>query len=873
MPAKLVSVVLFRSPVPTSQGTDPWHDAFGPFCLPSFPLSALESGTSSPLAPVALTASGLPSRKPRPAPTNPMLTTHHLHLTAHPPSDSAIDDDAVSLAESIDSESSASPSLAGSQANVPSSRTRKESVLRRPSIEPTEFAVTSIPVLASITCNHSPLVGACLNHQWAGVVCTSQRAVQAWGEALTSIAHNAVRDYERLDFDRRPNELRLPRTQTTWTRVPFFAVGPATSTALKKIVIGPPAGSKVSPTAVAAATAPIKPKVVLGGKSTGNADLLGRFILNFFDCQPGEDDSAPPSTSDHASSNASSASQPESGRSSPQAQSYALNHPLLVLQGDKALPTLPRILSSARPQPIPFETMRVYETGVDPNFSSNVDSLRTMLARARGIALSRRGSGRSSRRPSGNWNSSNDGLPGPRRGSTSSLSMNPITAGGAGGGIGAMSTIKDIPPHAEPSISRRTSFNTDASSVNEDAGKKLAAGEDEGDSTSGPVTSPSQTTISTSMSSSSGDTTQSSNTTATATTSPPASANSSEKPASTSHSRTSTTNRDSWSVNGTNLSTEDISKLNARQQVRAIAAARRAARNAREWKAEADKAAAAVAAKLSLEDSKTPSGSQQEVAISDDPVASASGAASGGVSATGLVADVVGTQSPGRMAGSALSSAMPSPKLPPHGGSAASGALAAGTSLQHAPSVAAVRPDWLVFFSPSGVLYALETLRKQEWLPPAGGADADGARTAKSTITAERGGPAPGAAGKPRSYSSNSSVHPRSAALFGSPSLGYRPSPQSSNANTAAPLQYPRIATLGPTTARWIIEHLGHEGVQVDVVAAKPSPECLKEAICAFEVSSARDGATWTLEAHGLHEVVPGAAVLGGSGVVAEDDR
>ncbi|KAE8221250.1 hypothetical protein CF319_g5354 [Tilletia indica] len=752
MPVKLLSVVLFRSPVPSSQGTDPWHDAFGPFCLPSFPVSALESGTSTPLAPVALTSSGLPSRKPRPPSSNPMLTTHHLHLVTHPSSGN-VDDDALSIADSVDSESSGPPSP-GSSAP---SRSRRGSALRRPTIETTEFTVTSIPVLASVTCNQSPLVGAFLNRQWAGVVCTSQRAVQAWAEVLVSITHEAVRDYERLEFERRPNELRLPRTTTVWSRIPFFAVGPATSTALKKIVIGPPIGSKVSPASVAAATGPIKPKVVLGGKSTGTADMLGRFILNFFDCQPGgtEDE---PGRDENDSSKAASPSSPP--------QSYAISNHLLVLQGDKALPNLPNILSTAKPYPIPFETMRVYETGVDPHFGSNVDSLRSMLARARGIALSRRSSSRSSRRPSESWASASTNVTGP--GASSSAST---------GGDGFTPETKD-----------------------------------------------------------------------------------------------------GWAMGTATLSVEDMARLNARQQVRAIAAARRAARNAREWQAESDRAASQTA-QLSLADSSESSAVDGSGVRRARERASFSSSSAGGVDdgdkngdETTLVnsAEVVKERShstgwsprpeplnlsmsniiasPASFTASPAGSAMPSPRLDPR---RMSGSLG-GSTLQHAPSLAIVRPDWLVFFSPSGVKYALDTLRKQEWLPPAG--------SGKDGTTPGDGSTGSGG-GIPESRPANTLISQalRNAAASGT--------------STPIPPLYPRIATLGPTTARWIIENLGHEGVHVDVIAAKPSPEELRSAIFAFEAGEEREGASWTVEAHGLGEVVPGAAVLGNSGAdTAGDD-
>ncbi|KAK0544712.1 uroporphyrinogen-III synthase [Tilletia horrida] len=738
MVIKLVSVVLFRTPVPTSQGTDPWHDAFGPFCLPSFPISALESGTSSPLPPVALTASGLPSRKPRPTSYTSSLTTHHLHLvTPTQP------DDAASSTSSVDDDQSeASNSVRDSQQQSSSRTQRRPSSssmtpLRRPTIETTEFAVTSIPILASLSCNQSPLVGAILNRQWAGVVCTSQRAVQAWAEALSSIVHEAVHEYERSQ--RKPEYIELPGTTTAWNRVPFFTVGPATSTALKKIIIGPPVGSSVSPRQVAIATASILPRSVLGGKSTGTAEHLARFILNFFDCTAGDDDqddneddtgaeegeqngnktpredpdttARPPSPSEAG---------PQQGQASPSPSAYAIPNPLLLLQGDKALPTLPEILSTARPHPIPFETIKVYETGMDPHFEAHVESHKTMLARARGVALSRRNSGRSSRRPSGNW------------------STNPGTAsGGSGSGF--------------QSIGGGAGGSADAKSMNAPGGVISAVA---------------------------------------------------------------------------GLQLDGMPRRGS------------------------------ASSALSMMSTTSSAAMPNSVDGSIDPTTSAA-----------IVHTVSGLH-------------------------------------QSAPSVVSLRPDWIVFYSPSGVKYALEALRKNDWIPPpaqplltetivASPASTPTSESVPNTNSSSSSSSTP----SPLSASS-SSTETDATSLESTPQSGGHPKghsvPAGSNsavlsnqssfltsygskhptpltpAHDPAPPKvvdpvttYPRIATLGPTTARWIIENLGHEGVRVDVVAAQPSPDALKEAICAFEAGlrDGDDGVNWTLRAHGLQDVVPGAAV------------
>ena len=91
------------------------------------------------------------------------------------------------------------------------------------------------------------------------------------------------------------------------------------------------------------------------------------------------------------------------------------------------------------------------------------------------------------------------------------------------------------------------------------------------------------------------------------------------------------------------------------------------------------------------------------------------------------------------------------------------------------------KPDWLVFFSPSGVQYALPHLRRRRWLPPEPPAD-----SVPPPIDAK-----PGAGGK-----------------------------------------YPKVAVLGPTTKRWIKDNLHF---WPDAVAATPGPIELKEAITLVE--------------------------------------
>lgn len=171
------SVLMLRTPVPPSQGTDPYHDAFGSFCLPSFPLSALESGSSTPLPPAigltqltpndrsgaeilkrALNASATGRRRGRwIGEDDPTLTTHHL----------ADDPDAILYGDPAEQE-----------------------MLKR------EFCVTSVPILGHRVLNADVLADCMMNgsleeagrRAYRGAIFTSQRAVEAWAEASTKVA-------------------------------------------------------------------------------------------------------------------------------------------------------------------------------------------------------------------------------------------------------------------------------------------------------------------------------------------------------------------------------------------------------------------------------------------------------------------------------------------------------------------------------------------------------------------------------------------------------------------------------------------------------------------------------------------------------------
>lgn len=174
----------------------------------------------------------------------------------------------------------------------------------------------------------------------------------------------------------------LPVPLTPWSTTPFFAVGPATQTALQGVSDSLVYSSQQDSRLIHA----LAPSIVLGGAETGNAEALGQFILEHF--QAVERRSVVFKTpSSSASSDGNSDSR--GGR-----ESQAAVHPeapVLILQGDKSLGTLPKVLSSANP-PIPQDIIKVYETCAHENFSDSCSRLTRTLTLARRSA-SRRGSG------------------------------------------------------------------------------------------------------------------------------------------------------------------------------------------------------------------------------------------------------------------------------------------------------------------------------------------------------------------------------------------------------------------------------------------------------------------------------------------------
>lgn len=140
----------------------------------------------------------------------------------------------------------------------------------------------------------------------------------------------------------------------------------------------------------------------------------------------------------------------------------------------------------------------------------------------------------------------------------------------------------------------------------------------------------------------------------------------------------------------------------------------------------------------------------------------------------------------------------------------ADGANDASSGANHSATLQRIaRPDWIVFFSPSGVNYALEEFRRRKWLPPQASHPQDASQqTATANQEAEHLG-------------ANTTVTTHTSAAT------------AAKTSSSKSRKYPRIAVLGSTTRAWMVENLG---IEPDAVAAKPGPKELKDAIEAVEL-------------------------------------
>ncbi|TKY89043.1 hypothetical protein EX895_001574 [Sporisorium graminicola] len=377
-PPPPITVLLLRSPVSMTKGTDPFHDAFGSFCLPSFASSALESGTSTPLP--SLSTSGKPSLS---------STSEHGALDLIR---TALTQQAAVGAATTTTKSSTDHSTSSSASTMlplsATGRRKGKFIHDQPRLMThhlsypadahgeeieMEYCVTSFPILAHTFVNQDKFVDRLLHGYrkqpddigapYRGMIVTSQRAVEAYISAGVK-AQDVLRCKNKTSSS----------SPTQWNRVPFFAVGPATLSALRSVPLAPW----------------LRPRLVMGGEATGTGETLARYVVRHF---------SSPSILDQNSDLRAAEQAP----------------PLLYLVGDKNASTIPDMLSQTSPPtgPIPFEELQVYETSPDPHFAEGCE----VLARTLPSVVSRP----PSRRPSHGSMHSRTGSRRPSAGSAASI--------------------------------------------------------------------------------------------------------------------------------------------------------------------------------------------------------------------------------------------------------------------------------------------------------------------------------------------------------------------------------------------------------------------------------------------------------------------
>ncbi|SPO28806.1 related to HEM4 - Uroporphyrinogen III synthase [Ustilago trichophora] len=385
-PPPPITVLLLRSPVSMTKGTDPYHDAFGSFCLPSFASSALESGTSTPLPSLSVG----PKASLASTTDNGALDLIKTAISQQ----AAAASNTKSVAASSDQSSSTAlplsttgrrkgkfiqdqPRLMTHHLSYPADANGNEVEI--------EYCVTSFPILAHKFVNQdefvdrllygSPIQGSETGSPYRGMIVTSQRAVEAYISAGVK-AQDVLRSKKKTSSS----------SPTQWNRVPFFAVGPATSSALRTVPLAPW----------------LRPRLVMGGEATGTGETLARYVIRHFSAPSILDQNSDLRTAEQAP-------------------------PLLYLVGDKNASTIPDLLSQASPPtgPIPHHELQVYETAPDPHFAEGCEvlakTLPTVVSRppsrrpSQGSMYSRPGS----RRPSGGSTTSGD------RPASASKSANP----------------------------------------------------------------------------------------------------------------------------------------------------------------------------------------------------------------------------------------------------------------------------------------------------------------------------------------------------------------------------------------------------------------------------------------------------------------
>ncbi|CAO1638187.1 unnamed protein product [Sympodiomycopsis kandeliae] len=412
------TILLLRTPIPPKEGTDPYHDVFGSFCLPSFPTSALDSGAATPIAPFAnLTMTGRSEEHP----LHPGAASRPLSRSA-----SGSSADRVRIAATLagmtptnagqseastdgntgqdpSTSSSAAPSSSSSgpgprpeevllerlqqqqQAQLQEANLQRRDTSRRdhsqtkPSYSATtttstgggsssnpessstslvltthhssvdsqgqgrEWCVTSMPVLGSQSVNRDTFQTMLAEEEWGGVVATSNRAWDAWKDAVKQCSK------------------RSSRSKTNWPDTPFFLISSRSAATFRqeldklpnewipkanKVYGAPPKKGGSKPTASSSTN-----------NETSAGEALGEYILGWLTRRR---DASHPTTTEGTPSDE---------------PSPLLEKPLLLLQGDKSLAALPSFLESHR---IPYKNIEVYSTCADRALLSNLHKLQIM---------------------------------------------------------------------------------------------------------------------------------------------------------------------------------------------------------------------------------------------------------------------------------------------------------------------------------------------------------------------------------------------------------------------------------------------------------------------------------------------------------------
>ena len=229
-----LSVLLLREPVSVLQGTDAYHDAFGSFCLPSFALSALESGASTPRTP---------------------------YQTIQTPEGG---DGKLLLPSSPVMERSSVPSYHSFQNNSYLMTHHSAPESDHDDAKDREYCIVSFPILSHSLQNIKELSDRILGavdgkYKYDGVVITSKRAVQTWVEACKVVA-GIMQKRPVLD----------PPCERIWAEVPFYVVGPATAKSLSSSPLAPM----------------LQPSEIVGATDTGTGEALARNMAQRFAEKP-----------------------------------------------------------------------------------------------------------------------------------------------------------------------------------------------------------------------------------------------------------------------------------------------------------------------------------------------------------------------------------------------------------------------------------------------------------------------------------------------------------------------------------------------------------------------------------------------------------